>query len=183
MALDDDAVLLPAIGNYYLAPTVDQALPLNLIAPATPYVNLGHTALDDPFGLTSEGGETETKGTWQVKTLRQTTSPRVESILFIAHQWDLDNYKRFWGSNSALVGDFVQIPKTPINTQGTLYVVIEDGSEQVAGHFPKVEISRADDIGLSAEELGGLPLKATILERSAVNWLYQITPKGDLTAV
>jgi len=182
MAIDDEAVLLPAIGHYYLAPATDQALPVNLLAPGTPYVDLGHTSLEDPFGLSSEGGDVEVKGTWQNPTLRSSRAPRVDSIAFIAHQWDLLSYQNFWGSNAARVGDFVQVPLNPVPNTGTLYVVIQDGNDQVAIHAPKVELSRADDIELSAEDLGGLPLRATLLGRSSANWLFQITPKGDLTA-
>lgn len=181
MAIDDDAVLNPAIGHYYYAPTAGQARPSDPLAPASPWVDLGHTSLDDPFGLTSEGGDTTTLGTWQNKNLRNVTSPRVESVTFQVMQWDSVGLKLYYGSNAAVSGGNVRVPKSPQETEGALFVLVEDGLEQVAMYWPKVSIYRADDLSFDPEALAGLPVRATVLETSGQDWLYEVTPKGDLS--
>lgn len=183
MALDDDAVLVPAVGHYWFNPTAGAAKPANVLAPATPWVDFGHTSLEDPFGLTSEGGEVSTLGTWQNKALRNVTSPRIQAVTFIAQQWDEQAYKMYFGGNGSINAGYFRVPVNPTETQGALLAVVEDGAEQVGMYFPKVSIARADDIEFDAEEIAGLPLRATILGTSAQDWLFEISPKGDLVPV
>lgn len=184
MSLDDDAVLIPATGHYFFAPTVGEAKPADPLAPTTPYVDLGHTSLDDPFGITSEGGDVTTLGTWQNKALRTSIAPRVESITFALQQWDATTLKLYYGSNSTTNGTdgSVQTPANPVPTEGTLYVLVTDGDENLAMYFPHVSIFRADDISFDAEALAGLPVAATVLGQSGEDFLYEITPKGALSS-
>jgi hypothetical protein len=183
MALDDDAVLVPAVGHYWFNPTASAPKPANVLEPASPWVDFGHTSLEDPFGLTSEGGEVSTLGTWQNKTLRNVTSPRVRAITFIAQQWDEQAYKAYFGANGTVVNGYFQVPTNPTELVGTMLAVVEDGAEQLGMYFPKVSIGQADDIEFDAEEIAGLPLRATILGVSAQPWLFEISPKGDLVPV
>ncbi|SDI41165.1 Ig-like domain (group 2) [Sinosporangium album] len=180
--LDDDATVVPAIGHFFFNPAKGAAKPANVLAPPAPWIDFGHTALEDPFGLTSEGGETTTLGTWQNKSLRNVTSPRVRAVTFVAQQWDEQSYKLYFGANGAMSGRYFRVPVNPVETTGTLMVVVEDGIEQLGMYFPNVSIAQADDIEFNAEELAGLPLRATILGTSGQNWPFEISPKGDLLA-
>lgn len=183
MALDDDAVLNPAVGHYYFAP-VGTAKPTDPMAPAAPWADLGHTSLEEPFGITSEGGETTTLGTWQNKKLRNVNAPRVQSVAFVLQQWDADALKLYYGSNSATASDgSIREPENPVETEGALYVLVEDGFDQVAFYWPRVSVYRADDISFDSEALAGLPVRATILGTTGQDWISEITPKGDLAAV
>lgn len=181
MTIDDGATLLPGTGHYYLNPTVNSAIPADPTAPASPWVDLGHTSLDAPFGLESEGGDLSVLGTWQNPSLRTATSTRTESVVFVAQQWDEATYKMYWGSNGSVTSGFFQVPISGTAYEATLFVVAYDGVEQVAFHFPKVAISRADNISFDPEALAGLPLRATILLVSGNSYMYQVSPKGDLT--
>ncbi|NGO71448.1 hypothetical protein [Streptomyces boncukensis] len=182
--LDDNAVLNPAVGHYYFAPTTGQPLPDDITAPAEPWADFGHTSLDDPFGITTDGGETETLGTWQNKNLRNTTSPRVESVTFALQQWDESAYRAFWGANAttaeAAGRTVVQVPSVPQELEGALFVLVRDGANGMFFHFPRVSIARADDIEFDAEELAGLPVRATVLGMSGQEWTYQV---GTLAAL
>lgn len=183
MALDDGATLVPAVGHYFFAPAKGQARPTDPFAPATPWVDLGHTSLDDPFGITSEGGDTTTLGTWQNKALRNSHAPRVESISFVLQQWDEASLKLYYGSNAATVGGRVRVPEAAVETEGALFVRVDDGEGALAFYWPAVSIYRADDISFDPEALAGLPVRATILGYSTNDWLYEIDPKGDLVYV
>lgn len=180
MALTDDAVLVPAVGHYWYAATVGQARPTDPLAPTTPWVDLGHTSLDKPFGITSNGGDKTTLGTWQNTAVRSTYKPRIESITFELKQWDEQSLKLYYGSNATIGADgSVQVPASAIPTAGALYVIVQDGAEQVLFYWPSVEIFRADDISFDAENLAGLPVEATILGTSGQDWLYEVSPKAD----
>lgn len=186
MPLDDNAVLNPAVGHYYFAPTTGQPLPDDIANPPAPWVDLGHTSLDDPFGITSDGGDTTTLGTWQNKNLRNTTAPRVESVTFALQQWDEQAYRAFWGANAttteATGRTVVQAPSVPEELEGALLVVVRDGASALFFHFPRVSIARADDISFDAEELAGLPVRATVLGMSGQEWTYQVGTVGPLSA-
>jgi hypothetical protein len=184
MTLDDTATLIPASGQYFFAPSVGQTKPTDPLAPTSPWIDLGHTSLDSPFGITSDGGDVTTLGTWQNKALRTSIAPRVESIAFALQQWDATTLKLYYGSNSTTNGTdgSVQTPANPASTEGSLYVLVTDADENLAMYFPHVSIFRADDIEFDAEALAGLPVAATILGQSAEDWLYEVTPKGALSS-
>lgn len=180
--LDDQATLVPATGHYFLAPQFTGP-PADLITPAGPWADVGHTSLDSPFGLTSDGGDTTTLGTWQNPALRNSHAPRVESVAFILQQWDLASMKLYWGANSGVSpAGALRAPKAPSETLAALYMVASDGVEKLPWYYPSVSIFRADDIGFDAEALAGMPVRATILGVSGQDWLYEITPKGVVGA-
>lgn len=179
MALDDDADLVPAIGEYWFHPVVDTPPPADPDDPgADGYDDLGHTALEDPFAIVSEGGEQTVLGTWRNKQKRTVNSPRVESVAFVLQQWTEDNYRLYYGSNAAMDSTgYVMVPENATPTEGTLFVLIRDGEETLPLWFPRVSIYRADDITADPEALMGLPVRATILGRSGETGLYGIAPK------
>ena len=76
MSVSDTATLVLDTGNYFTAPT-GTAIPGNLLAPSAPWTNVGHTSLEDIFGVSTEGGDKTTLGTLQNKTLRTKYSPIV----------------------------------------------------------------------------------------------------------
>ena len=183
MTLDDTATLVPATGHYFYAPTPGQARPSNQLVPGSPWVDLGHTSLDSPFGITSDGGDSTTLGTWQNSSLRVSYAPRVESIAFELKQWDTATLRLYYGSNAAVSSSGnLRTPANAAPTLGALYVIVTDGAEQVAMYWPSVSIFRGDDISFDAEALAGLPVVATILGTSGQDWLYEITPKDNLGA-
>ena len=183
MALDDDALVVPAIGEYWFHPDVDTAPPIDFEDPsADEYQDLGHTSLEDPFTIASEGGEQTVLGTWRNAAARSVMSPRVESINFMLQQWDSVNYKLFYGSNTSLDEEtgFWMTPTNPVETEGTLFLLIRDGDEALPLWFPRVSIFRADDIEADPEAFMSMPARATILGRSGQTGLYGIQPKGPI---
>lgn len=179
MALDDDATVVPAVGEYWFHAAVGTPPPTDVEDPGSDgYTDLGHTALEEPFSITSEGGEETVLGTWRNKQLRTVNSPRVESVAFVLQQWTEDTYRLYYGANAEVdANGYVLVPENPIKTEGTLFVLVKDGEERLPLWFPRVQIYRADDITADPEALMGLPVRATILGRSGETSLYGIAPK------
>lgn len=178
--LIDEATVVPAVGEYWFHPEVDTAPPADPDNPeADGYIDLGHTALEDPFAINSEGGEQTVLGTWRNKSLRTVYTPRVESVAFVLQQWEEDSYRLYYGANAEMdENGYVMVPSNPTPTRGTLFTLIRDGDETLPLWFPSVSIYRADDISADPEAFMGLPVRATILGRSGETGLYGIAPKA-----
>lgn len=55
--INNDATLVIGSGNHFTAPTGKDSPP-DLLAPTSPWGDVGHTSLEDIFGIGSEGGRT-----------------------------------------------------------------------------------------------------------------------------
>jgi hypothetical protein len=180
MSLNDNATLVIGSGNFFTAP-VGTELPTDLLAPVSPWENVGHTSLEDIFGISSEGGDATTLGTLQNKSLRTKYSPRTETMAFTLQQFDTKGLKLFYGSNApTLANGLVGVPQNPEVTTCAFLAVFVDGDNHFAFYCPKAEIYRADDMSLSdTESLAGLPLGVKPLVLGANEYTYAVTPLGD----
>ncbi|WP_432482594.1 phage tail tube protein [Kineococcus esterisolvens] len=180
MALNDAATLIVGAGNYLTAPT-GTALPTDLTAPPSPWENVGHTSLEDIFGITSEGGEATTIGTLQNSALRTKYSARTETLTFTLQQFDEPGLKLYYGSNMEVLADgTLGVPQNPTPTEAAFLAVFLDGANVFAFYAPKAEIFRADDLSISdTESLAGMPLGVKPLVMSPNKWAYAVTPLGS----
>lgn len=177
--INDNATLVIGSGNYFTAPTGTE-FPVDVLAPASPWGNVGHTSLEDIFGISSEGGEATVLGTLQNKSLRTKYSARTETMTFTLQQFDTDGLRLYYGANAPLLHNgLLGVPAEPQPTVGAFLVVFIDGDNHFAFYAPKTEIYRADDLSAAdTESLAGLPLgvKPMILGTNA--WTYAVTPLG-----
>lgn len=182
MALNDNATLVIDTGNFLTAP-VDTAMPADLTAPGGTWQNVGHTSLEDIFGVSSEGGEATTIGTLQNKSLRTKYSTRQETFTFTLQQFDTPALKLFFGSNApTLANGSVGVPTNPVPTTCAFLAIFIDGENVFAFYVPKAEIYRGDDMTLSdTETLAGLPLAIKALQSGSNAYTYAVTPLGDVT--
>lgn len=180
MALNDNATLVVGTGNFLTAP-VDTALPTDLTAPGVAWENVGHTSLEDIFGVSSEGGEATTLGTLQNKSLRTRYGTRQETFTFTLQQFDTPALKLFFGSNApVLANGTVGVPTNPTPTVVAFLAIFIDGVNEFAFYCPKAEIYRGDDMTISdTESLAGLPLAIKALQSGANNYTYAVTPLGN----
>ncbi|NUV86593.1 hypothetical protein G6W61_10275 [Streptomyces sp. KAI-26] len=183
MAINDAATLVVGSGNYLTAPT-GTAMPADLLTPLSPWQNVGHTSLEDVFGITSEGGEATTIGSLQNKSLRTKYSARTETMTFTLQQWDTAALKLYFGANAPILPDgSVGVPTNPEPTQAAFLAVFVDGDNHFAFYAPRAEIYRADDMAISdTESLAGLPLGVKPMALGANEWTYAITPLGGTLA-
>ena len=183
MALNDNATLVIGAGNYLTAPT-GTSIPADLLAPGNPWTPVGHTSLDNIFGISSDGGDATTLGSLQNKSLRTTYSARTETMTFTLLQFDDDALRLFYGSNApTLPNGMIGVPQDPIPTECAFLAVFIDGENHFGLYAPKSEIYRADDLSISdAESLAGLPLGVKPMTLGTNTWTYAITPLGGVPA-
>lgn len=183
MAFDSSATLVVGAGNFFTAPyndTTPEALPGDLTAVTAPWVNIGHTSLEDIFSVASEGGEATTLGTLQSRTLRTSYSPRSESFNITLQQFDEDSLRLYFGSNATLgTSGELQVPSSPAPTVCSFLAVFVDGDNTFAVYAPKAEVLRADDLAIAdAESLAGLPISIKPVIHGSNGWAYAVTPLG-----
>ncbi|MGW3336209.1 phage tail tube protein [Streptomyces sp. NPDC001009] len=183
MAINDDATLVVGSGNYLTAP-VGTAMPADLLTPTSPWQNVGHTSLEDIFGISSEGGDATTIGTLQNKSLRTKYASRTETMTFTLQQWDVAALKLYFGANAPILPDgSVGVPTDPEPTQSAFMAIFVDGDNHFAFYAPRAEIYRADDMAISdTESLAGLPLGVKPMAYGSNAWTYAITPLGGILA-
>ncbi|MFG1602847.1 hypothetical protein [Actinoplanes sp. NPDC049265] len=177
--INDDATLVIGSGNYFTAPTGTE-FPADLLAPASPWDNVGHTSLEDIFGISSEGGEATVLGTLQNKNLRTKYSARTESLAFTLQQFDVDGLRLYYGANAPMLPNgLLGVPAEPVPTICAFLVVFVDGDNHFGFYAPKAEVYRADDFSASdTESLAGLPLGVKPMTYGANAWTYAVTPLG-----
>ena len=192
MALDASAVYTAAMGFIFTAP-VDTAPPsvatVNAFDPNSPtiasYNTVGHTARDELPTFGFDGGDTETRGTWQAEVIRtvQTEVPS-DFVTFNVHQFDEANLSFYYGSanvNTTQAGVY-SVNSAGVNaTQKALLIVICDGSFRLGFHASKVDIRREDSIELAVDEFAFMPLRATLLKSDTAgkplfSWINVSTP-------
>ncbi|MFE7124032.1 hypothetical protein [Streptomyces sp. NPDC057617] len=183
MPINDAATLVVGSGNYLTAPT-GTPMPDDLLVPVSPWQNVGHTSLEDVFGITSEGGEATTIGTLQNKSLRTKYSARTETMTFTLQQLDAAALRLYFGANAPILPDgSVGVPANPQPTQAAFMAVFIDGENHFAFYVPKAEIYRNDDMAIGdTESLAGLPLGVKPMTFGSNSWTYAVTPLGGTVA-
>lgn len=180
MALNDAAVVTPAVGYIYVAP-VDTASPtpaqIEAFDPDTGFVGwtqLGHTSRDDLPVFGFDGGESETRGTWQNASLKRvTTEVAQDFVTFNALQIDESVLMYYYGETSpgSTVGKFDVNNASTSGIDVALVIVIVDGSTNVGFHASKGTMGREDSIELAVDEFMAVPLRYDIL-KSGSNPLF-----------
>ncbi|MEU9044103.1 hypothetical protein AB0D63_20850 [Kitasatospora sp. NPDC048343] len=179
MPINDDATLVVGSGNFLTAPP-GTPIPADLLAPTSPWDTVGHTSLEDIFGISSEGGDATVIGTLQNKNLRTKYGARTETMALTLQQFDVAGLRLFYGSNAPLLPDgSVGVPTDPTPTVAAFLALFIDGTHHFAFYAPKAEIYRADDLSLSdTESLAGLPIGVKPMAYGSNAWTYAVTPLG-----
>lgn len=180
MALNDNAVVLPAVGYIYVAP-VDTASPtpaqIETFDPDTgisPWVQLGHTSRDDLPVFGFDGGDQETLGSWQNSALRRVTTEAAQDfVTFNALQLDESVLSYYYGVSNpgSTVGKFDVTDASVAGIETALLIVIVDGDATIGFHASKVSLGREDSIELAIDEFVAVPLRASVL-KSGSNPLF-----------
>lgn len=179
MALNDAATLVIGAGNYFTAVT-GTTLPVDLLAPAVAWENVGHTSIADILSISSAGGDATVLATLQNKTLRTKYSARSETLAFTIQQFDEDSLKLYYGSNAPTLPDgTIGVPTNPVPTTCAFLAIFIDGANVFAFYAPKAEIYRGDDLSIAdTESLAGMPLGVKPLQLGSNTYTYAVTPLG-----
>ena len=171
--LNDDAVLTAAVGYIFVADP-DTAPPtlaeIEAFDPAQEFswgVSIGHTAREDLHEFGFDGGDTETRGTWQKAAMRTvTTEVPVDYVVINLHQFDDTGLGLYYGqaSGGTTPGVFA-VKDAPTRTvQKAVLIIIVDGDHKVGFCAPKSDIKREDSIELEVDEFAVLPVRATFVK-------------------
>jgi hypothetical protein len=178
MALDNDAVFTAAkgyilVGNVdAVKPTPQQIFDLDEVTLPAGYELVGHTSREDLPELGFDGGDTETKGTWQIEALRtvQTEVP-IDYVTFNLLEFNKKGLALYYGVPEGAVANVLDVNTTPGGeTQKSIIIVLVDGVNKVALHASKTGIRREDAIAIEIDEFAALPLRATFLKSSGLPW-------------
>ncbi|GGM64797.1 hypothetical protein GCM10012275_39230 [Longimycelium tulufanense] len=187
MALNDQAVLTPARGFVYLAPVGTAAPSPADVAKFSPdtalagWESVGHTARDELPTWGYDGGEVETRGSWQSASLREVvTAAATDYVQFRLHQFDKGSLGLYYSVSDPgdTPGVFAvkQSPTKPL--ERALLIVIMDGDVSIAFYAPRASVRRDESIELSIDEFAALPVRATFLTQPGVSlfeWISEAT--------
>lgn len=135
--------------------------------PAWAWTNLGHTSAEDLPEFGFDGGDSETKGTWQNSSVKTVlTSAVVDSVTFKLHQFDEAALELYYAqaNSSVTVGQFSVADAATAPIERAFLIVIVDGDANIACHAHKVSILRDDAVSIATDDFSTLPLKATFLK-------------------
>jgi hypothetical protein len=175
MAENDDAVLTAAVGYVYTGaigtapPTPASLKTLNLTDPstwtgATGWTSVGHTSRGTLPEFGFDGGDTEIKGSWQKKKLREiSTEDPIDFVTVLLHQFDEQALELYYGPNASSTTGVFGV-KTGQTNEKALLVVIEDGTLRLGHHAHKASVKRDDSIELPIDDLAALPVRFTYLD-------------------
>lgn len=175
MALVDDAVFTAATGYVYTgavdAPPPTEQNIFDFVDETTVlagFTLIGHTSRDELPEFGFDGGDTETRGTWQKAALRTVvTDPAVDFVTFQLVQFDAATFQLYYGApNTATEANtFAMVGSPGGETDGSFLIVIVDGANKIAFYASNAPLRRDDAIGLAVDDFGTLPMRATILDR------------------
>lgn len=139
---------------------------------------IGHTSEEELPEFGFEGGDTETKGTWQKKALKEvTTETPVDYVTYKAHQFDEATLELYYGKNVATdEGVFGIDNPASQGIESALLIVMVDGPYKIAFTAAKASTRRDEAISLSTDGFSVLPLRSTFIKHPGRNLYNWITP-------
>lgn len=143
---------------------------------ALTWLNVGHTSREDLPEFGFEGGETETRGSWQNAAVKEVvTEVTVDYVTINLHQFDEDSLELYYSQAnhlSAAVGEFWVTDAATATIEKAILIVIVDGDAKIAFYARKSSVRRSEAIGMEVDNFAVLPIRATFLKDG--NWeLYR----------
>lgn len=175
MAENDEAVLTAAVGYVYTAavgtaapsPTALKTISLSNTTgwTAAGWKSVGHTSRGTLPEFGFEGGDSEIKGSWQKKKLREIQSEDpVDYLTVVLHQFDEDALSLYYGDNASATEGVFGVTSGVVPVEKAVFVVIEDGDLRLGFHSHKTSVKRDDAIELPIDDLAALPVRFTFLD-------------------
>lgn len=186
MAENDAAVLSAAVGYVYVNSVGSEAVApadlnsLNLSDTSTwtndsGWSSVGHTSRGTLPEFGFDGGDSEIKGSWQKKKLREIQGEDpIDYLTVVLHQFDEDALSLYYGPNASLTPGVFGVSSYWERNEVSGLVVIEDGDLRLGFHFPKASVKRDDAIELPIDDLAALPIRFTFLDhedRLLFSWI------------
>lgn len=148
------------------------------VAPPTDWEPLGHTSNDDLPEFGYDGGDSETKGSWQKKNLREVTKDApVDYVTLKPIQFDESTLELYYGQNASKVdGVFgVDAPEGKA-VERAILIVIRDGDFTIAFTSAKSGVRRDESISMASDDFATLPIRATFLKHPGRHLFEWVLP-------
>lgn len=140
------------------------------------WVPLGHTSNDDLPEFGYDGGDTETKGSWQKKVLKTITSETpVDYITIKALQFDMETLELYYGKNASKQANVFGVDAPGANgVDKAILLVMKDGEFTIGFSAAKATVRRDESIELESDDFAALPLRGTFVKHPGRH-LYEWT--------
>lgn len=127
---------------------------------------IGHTNNDDLPEFGYDGGDSETRGSWQKKVLKTiTTETPVDYVTIKALQFDMDTLEYYYGKNASKVANVFGVDSANASdVEKAVLIVLKDGIFSIAFSAAKAGLRRDESISLESDDFATLPLKATFVK-------------------
>ena len=141
---------------------------------------IGHTNNDDLPEFGYDGGDSETRGSWQKKVLRTiTTETPVDYVTVKAIQFDQDTLEFYYGKNASKAANVfgVDSPNSS-DVERAILIVLKDGPFAIAFSAAKAGMRRDESITLENDDFASLPLRATFVKHPGRHLFEWTTPEN-----
>lgn len=139
---------------------------------------IGHTAQDDLPEFGYEGGDKETKGSWQKKNLKEvTTETPVDYVTVKLNQFDNSTFELYYGENASKIeGVFGVDGGDAPAVEKAVLIVLVDGNFKIGFAAAKASTRRDESISLATDDFSQLPVRATFVKHPGRHLFEWITP-------
>lgn len=139
---------------------------------------IGHTDEEELPEFGYEGGETEAKGSWQKKNLKEvSTENPVDYVTVKALQFDPATLELYYGKNdSNIEGVFGVNGSAKGGVEKAILIVMVDGLFKIGFSAAKSSVRRDESITLATDAFSTLPLRSTFIKHPGRHLFEWITP-------
>lgn len=127
---------------------------------------LGHTDAEELPEFGYEGGDSETKGTWQKKSFKEiSTEAPVDYVTFRALQFDNETFELYYGKNASKTENVFGVDNPAEGkAERALLIILADGDYKIGFSAAKTSIRREEALSLATDDFSKLPLRATFIK-------------------
>lgn len=151
------------------------------VAKSNGWEPVGHTAAEELPEFGYEGGETEPRGTWQKKNLRNVSSEApVDYVTIKAQQFDMDMLELYYGKNASKVKNVFGIDDPSASgVEKAFQIVLVDGDFKIAFSVAKSTVGRDESISLASDDFATLPLRSTFVKHPGRHLFEWTLPEDE----
>ncbi|UBI10051.1 phage tail protein [Corynebacterium coyleae] len=153
---------------------------VTLLSKASGWEPIGHTNNDDLPEFGYDGGDSETRGSWQKKVLKTiTTETPVDYVTIKALQFDTDTLEYYYGKNASKVDNIFGVDTANASdVERAVLIVLKDGIFSIAFSAAKAGLRRDESISLESDDFATLPLRATFVKHPGRHLFEWTLPEG-----
>ena len=139
---------------------------------------LGHTDDEELPEFGYEGGETEAKGSWQRKNLREVSSEApVDYVTVKALQFDAKTLEMYYGKNASKIANVFGVDDPSAGgVEYAFLIVMVDGLFKISFSAAKASVRRDESITLATDDFSILPLRSTFVKHPGRHLFEWTTP-------